>query len=350
MRPGSSRSRGAMAGIVYRLIRLNRRLSGHRLKFAAALAAHTLGLRHLYVQIDPVWACNLRCRMCYFSSPYGMDGLGEKFSRVDLERLADLFFPRALRLVVGCGAEPTIHPDYLWLLRHAAESGIPETSLVTNAQLIGPGEAREIAETASEVIISTHGVTRESYEELMPGGSYDRFLSALGCLDEARAGLPSSSTEVRINYTVCGRNLEELGGFFDAFGQYGIRTLQVRAMKSFGGELAESDLGQSLDLYGKTLEKLRHECSERGVSLIANVEDPTYAATSGSGLVLEAVRRWITPRCVWRDDFDWRNETYTGYCRRTGWKRHLVSRILSSRKKLLAELSSGTRARDDFLT
>ncbi len=40
-----------------------------RVKYLSLLVAHLTGMRYIGVYIDPVMACNIRCRMCSFSDP-----------------------------------------------------------------------------------------------------------------------------------------------------------------------------------------------------------------------------------------------------------------------------------------
>ncbi|MFB0509227.1 MAG: hypothetical protein ACETVX_01910 [bacterium] len=37
-------------------------------------------------------------------------------------------------------------------------------------------------------------------------------------------------------------------------------------------------------------------------------------------LLLITIYRDVLPGRVWREDFDWRNETYDQFCNRIGWK------------------------------
>jgi hypothetical protein len=60
------------------------------------------------------------------------------------------------------------------------------------------------------------------------------------------------------------------------------------------------------------------------MTYLANTVDPAYQAQNDRGVILQAVQRDISPRRVWREDFDWRAETYDEFCRRIGWGAHLL--------------------------
>src|SRR5690349_8789083 len=121
---------------VYRLLKLNRLVRDPRLKLAAVALAHAVGVRHLVIRLDPVVACNLRCTMCYFSNNEYVRSHKGIFSHEEIERIATLLFPRALMVVVGCGAEPTLYKDFPEIVRRAKRSGVPNVSMVTNGKLL----------------------------------------------------------------------------------------------------------------------------------------------------------------------------------------------------------------------
>lgn len=206
------------------------------IKFAAALAADILGIRHLIIRLDPIMACNLQCRMCYFSDEdYLPPGPVQRFSKEDIERLADMFFPLALQLHIGCGTEPTMFKGYPALVDVARRHKVPFIGFTTNGQLLTPTSMRTMIEAGlSEITLSTHGVKRETYEWLMKGASFDRFHANLRMLAELKKQMGSSTPRLRINYTVNATNLEELDGFFTCFDGYGIATLQIRPMDDIG--------------------------------------------------------------------------------------------------------------------
>ena len=89
---------------IYQLIRLNRYIRSYRIKFLGVLLADIFGLRHLFLRLDPVNACNLKCSMCYFSDRDYAKKIRGRLSSDELDRIAKLFFPRTLQLVVGCAA------------------------------------------------------------------------------------------------------------------------------------------------------------------------------------------------------------------------------------------------------
>lgn len=78
---------------IYFLLKINRYVKNIRIKNPGIFLLHLLGKRYIAIFLDPVYACNLRCCMCYFSDdgkrktmPHG------KLKQEELRRLADAFF------------------------------------------------------------------------------------------------------------------------------------------------------------------------------------------------------------------------------------------------------------------
>lgn len=327
------------------LVRLNRAVRSNRVKFAAVLAAEMLGMRYLMVRLDPATACNLRCGMCYFSNPNWFEhNGGQRLTIEEIDRLARFFFPQTLQLFLGCAGEPTIYKNWPDLIRMAKAFGVPFVSLTTNAQLLDRrANERAVANGLDEVVVSAHGVTPTTYEGLMRNASYERLHRNLADLsavrDESGAGRP----RIRVNYTVNPDNLDELDQFFDRFGDYGIASLQIRPMIDMGGAHRRRDL--PVERYRQTVDRLAATCCERGVTLLANREDPNYAKENPFAVVYDAaVLRYVGPMGVWRNDFDWRRETYRGYKRRSHYRRFLARSVIDGGKALMRATANASHS------
>lgn len=365
---------------VYQLMKLNRVIKSPRPKFAGVLLMNLVGARHLFLRFDPVVACNLSCQMCFFSNKeYRRHNKGI-FSKAEVDRLAGMFFPKTLQVVFGCGAEPTLYPDYPGLVKIAKSYGVPHVGMVSNGQLLTEESIRKLVVNGlDELMLSLHGVKKNTYETLMDGASFEKFHEVLETLDRVKKDLGVSDPEVRINYTVNSDNLQELRDFFSVFGKYDIKRLQVRPMLDCGQSgYRRFDLRKFKAEYREIVEALHEECETRGTTLLAHMEFPRYKAdhaakkeppilakervpivagaaskprdvggASGNrraamarkseiygSLALDSVLRFVSPQRVWRPDFDWRNEDYEAYCMRIGFRGSLLRAIFSDPEEL----------------
>ncbi|MCG6872748.1 MAG: radical SAM protein [Gammaproteobacteria bacterium] len=316
---------------LYRLIRLNRRLKSPRLKYAFVLLADLIGIRHLFVRFDPVNACNLKCGMCYFSDREYVKRTKGIFRPAEIERIAEMFLPRAVQFMIGCGTEPTLYKDFTDLVRLGKSYGVPYVGFTTNAQRLTEDHVEDFVRYGlDEITLSLHGVHKKTYEDLMVNASYERFHEALEAVRVVRLRHDSDKPYLRVNYTVNKDNLEEMADFFTVFGKYGIRTLQLRPMVDVGDTSYKFENFEPLiPRYNEIVAQLEKECRERGIIFLATTEDPTYEADNQSSEILDAVLRYMNPQVVWKEDFDWRKETYRQYGRRTHWRRSLLKAIFS---------------------
>ena len=332
---------------IYRLIKFSRRIQSHRLKFLAALGADILKLRYTSVRFDPVYGCNLRCEMCHFSSPQ-LSGLpAQKFTREELTRLADLFFPQALQLVIGCAAEPTLSPDLVEIVKLGRTLRVPFIGITTNGQRLQKESIAQLIEAGlDEITISMHGVRKETYERFMPPASYEKLHEVLSLIDsgkqraqEQHPGKKSTKDPaLRINYTVNPDNLQELESFFDVFGKYRVHTLQLRPIADLGEtKYTNKDFSPFIKNYAAICKKLRGICKERSIVFMATTLDPSYSKKNTQSLIIPAVIRHITPRTIWKEGFDWKNQTLGQFCKKIGWRRYLLKSALTGASKLSAE-------------
>jgi MoaA/NifB/PqqE/SkfB family radical SAM enzyme len=128
--------------------------------------------------------CNLRCLYC--PSPLKPREQGfmsaETFSRL-LEQIKTLGIYR-VRLV-GLG-EPTLHPDFPRYV-YALAGTVPVFSVTTNGQWVKGEMPGVMGDSAIDLVnISVDGTTREEYEHWRVGGDFDRLLSNLTRLREAK--------------------------------------------------------------------------------------------------------------------------------------------------------------------
>jgi len=319
---------------IYRLIRLNRAVGNHRLKFLAVLVARKLRLRHLFLRVDPIVACNLGCLMCPYTNPERRAEPNDRFTNADLERLAEQLFPRAWQVVTGCSYEPTVSDNFMLVLELARHYGVPYRGLTTNGQLLSATQLAQMQQLGlSELTLSCHGLTTATYEKFMVRSSHQKFMSVLEMIAQLKGGRASVQPHLRLNYTVNRENLAELAGFFDVLGGYPLSTLQIRPM--FGDQPPDLALRpEDHAEYRRLVSRIRTECHRRQIDLLANTVDPGFQHPNPHTLILPYVYLYIDPRTVWRPDFHWRSETYADYCRRIALDRCLVRGVFSGREVL----------------
>ncbi|WP_262920273.1 radical SAM protein [Parabacteroides sp. FAFU027] len=318
-------------GPIYKLLKYSKIIKSHRVKSFGIYLLYLLRRRYLAIFFDPVLNCNLRCQMCYFSDSEKRKKMQGIFPKDNLIKLSDALFHRALKLQIGCGAEPSLYKHNQEIILLAKEKGIPFISMTSNGNLLDKKTVKTFIESGlNELTLSLHGVKKETYEHLMTNASYDRFLSILEAVRELKEDYPNF--QLRINYTINNSNIDELALFFDKFGHIPINVIQLRPIQKMG-ETAYADFSIEgiIQKYDQTIGKVINECHKRNITCIAPTLQLLQKDNNNDSMLVESTYCYISPNYIWRNDFDYLNETFEQYSSRTQMNKLLWNEIF--RKK-----------------
>jgi len=193
--------------------------------------------RSLDLQLDLTSRCNIRCVMCYFSTtdrlhfrPFDIESDPRGNMSIAMFRhIASELFPVARRVGLGCAAEPLLHPrlcDYLEIIR---AHRVPDTWIQTNLLALTPATAESIVTNGVRTVaVSIDGTTRETYEKIRRGASWNRLHERLQLLRDAKASAGSVLPRLRITFAWMRSNLEELASLPGFARGLGASELDVR--------------------------------------------------------------------------------------------------------------------------
>ena len=144
------------------LVQVYRRVKSRKVKVLGLETLRLLGMRHLVIRMDTINLCNLRCKMCYYSSDFN-----RKKDEMDLpffRKIAEEVFPKTRFLYLSCATEPTMNKHFADIVAATGEYKVPFTSFCTNGQLL----TKEIGQACidakfSEIIFSVDGACAETY-------------------------------------------------------------------------------------------------------------------------------------------------------------------------------------------
>src|SRR5208282_1366448 len=166
---------------------------------------------------------------------------------------------------------------------------------------------------------------------------FDKFLEVLDQLEAIKKRRGSTLPQLRLNYTVNAQNLEELSGFFEVYGKYTLRTLQVRPIVDLGNtECIDKDMTPHVARYNQILGGIERTCREKGIRLLANYEDVTYEKKTTRAALAPEVVVYLSPQDNSKQGFDWRQESYRDFCERTKWPASLLKKIFTSAGRIEA--------------
>ena len=315
---------------IYRILRLSTRIKSRRIKLLGIWAFHLLGKRYIGIFLDPVLACNYRCKMCYFSDEEKRKTYRGILGYEDIETIAGRLFHRALKLQIGCGAEPTLYKDLVKVISLGKKYNVPYISITSNGALLTRELLTEAIEAGlDELTLSAHGVTRETYEYLMANGKFDRFQELLADIAEIKKKYPAF--KLRINYTINNRNLNELSRIWEVIGDE-MDILQLRPIQKIGNtEYQDFELTQIYEKYDTILVPLIEECKRRNIVCLVPQKQNLIILENDEvedDGIEKATYCYVSPQGCWKDDFDYRTETFESYASRVHLGRKLFGKVL----------------------
>jgi molybdenum cofactor biosynthesis enzyme MoaA len=324
---------------IYKILRFNQYIKNHRIKFLGLWLLSVLNKRYLAIQLDPVLACNLRCKMCYFTDDeYVRTAMKGQFKEGDIEPLAKAFFKNALKLQIGCGAEPTLFRHNLKLIETAKAHHVPYISMVTNGNLLEENDIEALSRAGmDEIILSMHGVTKKTYEDLMDKGDYAKFHRVLTAVTKEKKHNPKF--RLRINYTFNQDNFHELEQFFEVYGAYNIDIIQLRPIDKIGETTYnEYSLKRIEADYPRISSLLKDEAEKRKItllypkSILRNEEVSLKVKTENdSSYLIPYTYCYVSPKFSWKEDFDWKTESFPSWKKRSRWNNGLLKNVFTSR-------------------
>lgn len=318
---------------IYKLLQLNRKIKSHRIKFLGLFLLHKFNKRYLAVNLDPVMACNLRCKMCYFTDADYVKTLKGQFKPEELQLIAKTIFKRALKLQIGCGTEPTLYKNLEQLVALGKQYKIPYISLTTNANLLTEESIEALLEAGlNEFTISLHGVNKESYENFMKKASYEKFHNAINAFEKLKK---QYDFKVRINYTFNKDNFYELKDFFNHFSGKSFDILQIRPIQKIGNtEYNDFDIEALRDDYPAIIKQIKKACKKHNITLLAPTKLPNKNDINASSLIFDYTFCYVSPNKFWKEGFKWKEQTFNEYSKQISWSKTLFSNIFKSEDEL----------------
>ncbi len=304
-------------------------------KLAGLAAMFRLRRRTAGVFLDPVLACNLQCRMCYFSDPEKRASMKGIMTNEELQACAESLFPYAIKLQIGCGAEPTLYTDLEGITRLGKQNGVPYISLTTNGQLIGNGKVSLetlVRAGLNELTLSLHGTTKEIYENLMLGASFDTFKKLTAEIARVKKLYPDF--KLRVNYTVNSLNVHDLedNKFWDLWKKGAEPDIvQLRPVQKIGNsDWQDFDPKPLVELYDSTIGAIVEECHRRGITCLAPKREQIMTVAGeqdGTATMIEDLTYvYVAPGGCYKEDFNPAKENFAAYHKR----HHTVRRLLTA--------------------
>lgn len=208
---------------------------------AEELEARATRLRSLppWIHIESTTRCNFRCRTCLKGyGPY----YAEDLHRDVLDKIRRDLMPVNTRVSITGYGEPTMSSCFDELLDMCIANG-SGTEFVTNASLLTFPRLEKLMQCPLDIKFSIDGATKETYEAIRPGASFDRLLEKLAMVKKVRDTHPHSSpATLGINMVGVRLNIHELPEMVRLAHRFGITHVGVADYSLTGSEFDEQSL------------------------------------------------------------------------------------------------------------
>lgn len=203
-----------------------------------------------YVQIEPVGACNLRCKMCpiNYRDDQPLHG-NRRYMEYDLyTRIVDQFTNLKTLHLQGLG-EPMLHPQFFDMIAYAVNKGIRVTTN-TNLTLLTPARAEQCITSGLHTLhFSIDGTDAETYENIRLNAHFDKVISNLENLVEAKKRMSSSLPHLHMVMVIMRQNLEQLPELVRLARKYGAEEVFAQQLSHDFGDPAFHKKFQPLNTY-----------------------------------------------------------------------------------------------------
>jgi len=201
------------------------------------------------IGVEPTTSCNLRCPECpsglrSFTRPTGM--LEEKlFTGIIDELKSTLTY-----LTFYFQGEPYLHPQFLSLVRYAADRRV-YTSTSTNAHYLNDANAKATVESGLDrLIISIDGTTQETYESYRVGGNLDKVIEGTQRILHWRKKSQTSSLQVVFQFLVVKQNEHQVNDVYALADKLGVDNVLLKTAQIYDYHNG-SDLIPTNDRYSR---------------------------------------------------------------------------------------------------
>lgn len=171
-----------------------------------------------FIEIETSTRCSLKCQMCehtyWKESPKIMSF--EQFKHV-LDQ-----FPKLKFLSLTGIGENFLNPDFMKILRHAKSCGI-YVDLNDPFFFLDESRIKELIDIGLDsIVLSMDAATKETYEKLRVGSSFDRVIENIKSFIRLKREMGSFFPQLSVNFVINKENLHEVPVFLDLMHELGV--------------------------------------------------------------------------------------------------------------------------------
>ena len=187
------------------------------------------------LQVESAISCNLRCVMCPWKE---ISKKAENRGLMSQEVWDAIrpYLPEVKSVDFTGGGEPLLQPKLVEWIADAHRAGC-ETGILTNGLLLKEQKARQIIEAGIDwICISMDGATKQLYEEIRVGSSFERVCENIAGIHRLRAG---AVPKTMINFVLMNINFHQVEEIVRLAARLGVNQVNFKQCDVIRGELGK---------------------------------------------------------------------------------------------------------------
>lgn len=191
----------------------------------------------MFVLLDITGECNIGCAYCYNKSGRGNQ---VKMDRGMLFRIAEeLVRMKVFSVCVG-GGEPTLHPDFVDLIRYFHKNGVLVSS-ITNGVNLDDETVKEMAHNLAIVQVTLDGPDSEHHDSLRGRGTFNHAIHTIERLKS------NNLRQLRIAFTCTSMNIRSFPRMLNLCFEIGANDLRTMTLVPVGRAFESKNLWPTLE-------------------------------------------------------------------------------------------------------
>jgi MoaA/NifB/PqqE/SkfB family radical SAM enzyme len=230
-----------------------------------------------FASIETTMKCNLQCPMCL---PYleGTTVLGSHMELDDFEHVAKALFPYVDRFQLTVSGEPLMSKGLGRMLQLAEEYGV-RAEYYTNGTLLNDRMIALILPTLGEICVSFDGATKETFEVLRAGATFEHVVRNVERLAAALRKIPKERRPIAgFAVTVMEKNVRELPAIVELAHRLELDFVTIAHVFPVVADMQRQSLAHHAALANEWIDRALARGRELGVPVNVQPLDQVIAA------------------------------------------------------------------------
>ena len=194
------------------------------------------------VEIETTSFCNARCNHCEHSTlgrPRAHMEMGLYKKIIDE---CDQYKKYCKEVFLFWMGEPFLDPNFFEKVKYAKQKNSFKVTSYSNGSLLTSGNCQKLIESGLDsIVFGTDGATKNSYESIRTGLSYDRMVDGIKRLADLKRKLGTKTPHIHVQMVLTPLNYQEVGLFNKTWAGI-VDEISIRKLVVWSGDTIDDEL------------------------------------------------------------------------------------------------------------